>query len=84
VSAPPAPRPLRVQDLPIQLGELPAGPTDSVVDVPGVGVGHHTLWRDDSDPPRTVRSGVTVLDFGGSAFRAPVPAGGAVLNAPVR
>jgi D-aminopeptidase len=54
-----------------------------VLDVPGVGVGHLTVWRDEPAPPRgrgVARTGVTVLDPGGNCFRSPVPAGGAVLN----
>jgi D-aminopeptidase len=62
---------------------LPGGPTDSIVDVRGVGVGHATVWRDEADPPAgrgVARTGVTVIDPGGNCFREPVPAGGAVLN----
>ena len=73
----------RVADLGIRIGELPSGPTASILDVPGAGVGHTTVWRDEPDPPAgrgIARTGVTVLDPGGNLFRAPVPAGGAVLN----
>ncbi|HKD96545.1 MAG TPA: P1 family peptidase [Micromonosporaceae bacterium] len=59
------------------------GPTASIADVPGVGVGHATVWRDEPDPPAgrgVARTGVTVVDPGGNLYRAPVPAGGAVLN----
>jgi D-aminopeptidase len=62
---------------------LPAGPTASIADVPGVGVGHATVWRDEAPPPHgrgAARTGVTVIDPGGNLFRSPVPAGGAVLN----
>jgi D-aminopeptidase len=73
----------RAADLPIRIGLYPSGPTSSVLDVPGVGLGHSTVWR-DGDPPPTgrgvARTGVTVLDVGGNLFRSPVPAGGAVLN----
>jgi D-aminopeptidase len=54
-----------------------------VLDVPGVGLGHTTVWRDEADPPDGrggARTGVTVLDPGGNCFRRPMPAGGAVLN----
>ena len=73
----------RASDLGITIGLLPSGPTGSVLDVPGVGLGHATVWRDE--PPRRpgrgiARTGVTVLDPGGDVFAAPVPAGGAVLN----
>lgn len=73
----------RAADLGIKIGTLPTGPTDSIVDVPGVGVGHATVWRDEPPPPHgrgIARTGVTVIDLGGNLFRAPVPAGGAVLN----
>ncbi len=74
---------IRVADLGIQIGILPPGPTASIIDVPGVGVGHATVWRDEPPPPQgrgIARTGVTVLDPGGNLFRNPVPAGGAVLN----
>src|SRR5687767_7892126 len=73
----------RALDLGIRIGLLPPGPTNSILDVSGVGVGHATVWRDDPDPPRgrgIARTGVTVVDPGGNLFRAPIPAGGAVLN----
>lgn len=62
---------------------MPSGPTASITDVPGVGVGHATVWHDEPPPPAgrgVARTGVTVLDPGGNLFRSPVPAGGAVLN----
>ena len=34
-----------------RIGILPSGPTGSIVDVPGVGVGHATVWRDEPPPP---------------------------------
>ena len=37
----------RAAELGIRIGILPSGPTGSIVDVPGVGVGHATVWRDD-------------------------------------
>jgi D-aminopeptidase len=73
----------RVRDLGIRIGVLPSGPTASIADVPGAGVGHVTIWRDEPAPPAgrgIARTGVTVIDPGGNMFRAPVPAGGAVLN----
>jgi D-aminopeptidase len=51
--------------------------------VPGIGVGHATVWRDEQAPPAgrgAARTGVTVIDVAGNLFRHPVPAGGAVLN----
>ncbi|HEY7175473.1 MAG TPA: P1 family peptidase [Micromonosporaceae bacterium] len=73
----------RAADLGIHIGRFQPGPTDSIVDVPGVGVGHATVWRDEADPPVArgiARTGVTVVDPGGNLFRSPIPAGGAVLN----
>ena len=74
---------IRARDLGVTIGALPAGPTASIADVPGVGVGHATVWRDEPAPPAgrgIARTGVTVIDPGGSMFASPVPAGGAVLN----
>jgi D-aminopeptidase len=73
----------RAADLGISIGILPSGQTASILDVPGVGVGHATVWRDEPPPPEgrgAARTGVTVIDPGGSLFASPVPAGGAVLN----
>ena len=73
----------RARDLGVVIGTLPTGPTNSVLDVPGVGLGHTTLHRDEAAPPEgrgTARTGVTVLVVAEDAFARPVPAGGAVLN----
>jgi D-aminopeptidase len=73
----------RLADLGIRIGRLPAGPTGSVLDVPGVGVGHATVWRDEPDPPAgrgVARTGVTVLLPAADVCTEPVPAGGAVQN----
>jgi D-aminopeptidase len=73
----------RVADLGIRIGALSAGPTASILDVPGVGLGHATVWRDEPDPPLgrgVARTGVTVLLPGDDTFRRPVVAGGSVLN----
>jgi D-aminopeptidase len=73
----------RAAELGITIGIMPSGPTGSIIDVPGVGVGHATVWRDEPAPPDgrgVARTGVTVIDLGGNLFRSPVPAGGAVLN----
>jgi D-aminopeptidase len=73
----------RARELGIRIGGLPSGATASIADVPGVGVGHATVWRDEPVPPAgrgVARTGVTVIDPGGNLFRSPVPAGGAVLN----
>ncbi|HYJ69365.1 MAG TPA: P1 family peptidase [Nocardioidaceae bacterium] len=73
----------RATDLRINIGTLPAGRTNSVLDVAGVGLGHTTVWRDEPDPPDgrgIARTGVTVLVVAEDAFDVAVPAGGAVLN----
>jgi D-aminopeptidase len=73
----------RVADLGIRIGTMPSGPTASIVDVPGVGLGHATVWREEPPPPAgrgVARTGVSVLDLGGNLFQSPVPAGGAILN----
>src|ERR1700733_5603788 len=61
----------RVPDLGITIGLLPSGPTGSVLDVPGAGLGHATVWRDEPPPPAgrgIARTGVTVLDPGGAVL----------------
>jgi L-aminopeptidase/D-esterase-like protein len=73
----------RATDLGITIGLLPSGPAGSVLDVPGAGLGHATIRRDEPPPPAgrgIARTGVTVVDPGGDLFTAPVPAGAAVLN----
>jgi len=84
MSSPPVPR-ARPRDLGVVIGRLPPGPTDSIVDVPNVRVGHRTVWRDEPAPPAgrgVARTGVTaIVPFGvGELFRSRVPAGAAVLN----
>ena len=84
MSTPPPAR-LRARELGIEIGFLPTGPTNTITDVPGVLVGHTTVWRDEPDPPAgrgVARTGVTVIvPHGvGDVFRTPVPAGVAVLN----
>jgi D-aminopeptidase len=73
----------RANELGIEIGLMPSGPTGSVLDVAGVGLGHGTVHRDEPDPPEgrgRARTGVSVLVLADDAFERPVPAGGAVLN----
>ncbi len=73
----------RAADLGIRIGLMQPGPTGSVLDVAGVGLGHATIDRDEPDPPEgrgRGRTGVSVLVVADDAFERPVPAGGAVLN----
>ena len=74
----------RAREVGISIGVLPTGPTNSVLDVAGVGVGHTTLVRDEPAPPAgrgTARTGVTTLLLAEDAYTRPLAAGGAVLNA---
>ena len=64
---------------------MPPGPTNSIVDVANVAVGHATVWFDEPAPPGgrgVARTGVTaIVPFSpGELFGAPVPVGAAVLN----
>lgn len=76
---PPSPRGPRPRELGLRTGELEAGATDSIADVPGVRVGHVTVWRDEPEPPEgrgVARTGVTAVVPG----TLPLRAGVAVLN----
>jgi len=73
----------RAREVGIRIGTLPTGPTNSVLDVGGVGLGHATLVRDEPSPPDgrgTARTGVTTLVLAEDAYDRPLAAGGAVLN----
>ena len=52
----------RARDLGIAIGTLPTGPTNSVLDVEGVGLGHVTITRD------TARTGVSCLFLAEDAY----------------
>ena len=65
----------RARDYGVVSGELPAGATDSIVDVAGVSVGHVTLADGD------LQTGVTaILPHIGNLFRDKVPAACRVIN----
>ncbi len=69
----------------IRIGRLEPGPTNSIADVSGVGVGHVTVVRDEPNPPAgrgVARTGVTAITPAApeTLWREPVPAGVAVLN----
>ena len=59
---------------------MPTGPLDAITDVPGVRVGHVTIWHDE--PDGIARTGVTAIvpDDPGEMHRRPMAAGTAVLN----
>ena len=72
-----------IADFGLTIGTLPHGPTNSVLDVPGVGLGHTTIVRDEPAPPEgrgVARTVVTVLHLGEDLWERPAAAGGAVLN----
>jgi len=69
----------------LRIGELESGPTNSIADVAGVGVGHVTVVRDEPDPPGgrgVARTGVTAIMPAAPAtlHAQPLAAGVAVLN----
>jgi D-aminopeptidase len=69
----------------LRIGELDAGPSNSIADVAGVRVGHVTVMRDEADPPAgrgVARSGVTAIVPAPpeTLFAEPLAAGVAVLN----
>jgi len=73
----------RAREVGIEIGSAPTGPTNSVLDVAGVGLGHVTLVRDEDPPPSgrgIARTGVTALLLAEDAYLRPLAAGGAVLN----
>ena len=81
----PRPRGPRLRELGVAIGRGVPGPENAITDVPGVGVGHVTIWRDEPEPPagRGIgRSGVTVVvpREPGTLVRTPVAAGASVLN----
>ena len=62
------------------------GPHNAITDVPGVRVGHVTIWADEPAPPSgtgVARTGVTAIvpDDPSTLFDRPLAAGGATLNA---
>jgi len=66
---------LRARDMGLACGNLPAGPRNSIADVPGVRVGHRTLAHGD------IRTGVTaVLPHGRNLYREKPVAAVHVLN----
>jgi len=82
---PPAPRGPRLRELGLRIGELEPAATDSIADVPGVEVGHVTVWRDEPDPPAgrgVARTGVTAIVPAPleTLVQKPLHAGTAVLN----
>ena len=77
---PPHPR-QRPRDLGLRFGRFATGPHNAITDVPGVRVGHVTVWHGEGDEP-IARTGVTAIvpDSPIDMFRRPMPAAPAVLN----
>jgi D-aminopeptidase len=66
---------MRARDVGLSCGSLPTGERNNIADVPGVTVGHVTLFGG------TIRTGVTaILPHGGNMFRDKVVAAAYVLN----
>ena len=84
MSAPP-PRGPRLRDRGLSIGHYSPGAGNAITDVPGVAVGHVTVWRDEAEPPQgrgVARTGVTAILPGPveDLVRRPTRAGIAVLN----
>jgi D-aminopeptidase len=81
----PPPRGPRLREHGLAIGHGAPGPRNAITDVPGIRVGHVTIWRDEPEPPEgrgVGRSGVTVIVPRDPAtlVREPVSAGASVLN----
>ena len=75
----------RLREHGLRIGHLEPGLSNAISDVPGVAVGHVTVWRDEAEPPAgrgVARTGVTaILPAPADAiFHEPVPAGVSALN----
>lgn len=75
----------RLRDHGLRVGRLLPGAANAITDVPGVAVGHVTVWRDEPEPPAgrgVARTGVTAIVAAPPArlLQEPVAAGAAVLN----
>jgi D-aminopeptidase len=66
------------QELRFPVGHLPTGPLNAITDVPGVRVGHTTVWRDGEVTARTGATAVWPHD--GNPFRERVYAATSVFN----
>ena len=60
----------------LTFGRLPTGAANAITDVPGVRVGHVTIWHGEGDEP-IARTGVTAIvpDSPIGLFHRPMPAG---------
>ena len=71
-----------MRDHGIVIGALPTGTLNALTDVPGVRVGHETVWRGERGAGEPVaRTGVTAIwPHDGDPFRERVYAGSTALN----
>lgn len=68
----------RAREHGVTLGVLPPGPLNAITDVPGVRVGHTTVWKDH---PAVARTGATVIwPHDGNPFRERVYAATSSFN----
>ena len=76
----PRPRP-RARDLGLSFGRLSTGRNNAITDVPGVRVGHVSVWHGSGSEP-IARTGVTAIvpDDPAGLFARPMPAAPSVLN----
>ena len=63
----------RARDIGIGIGVLPTGPTNSVLDVAGVGLGHTTVVRDEAAPPDGTRHRAHRRHHAACSPRTPTP-----------
>lgn len=79
-SLPPLPR-AHARELGLTFGSFATGANNAITDVPGVRVGHVTVWHGEGDEP-IARTGVTAIvpDDPAALFAMPMPAAPAVLN----
>ena len=85
VTTPPSARGPRLREHGVRIGRFAPGAQNAITDVPGVAVGHVTVWRDEPEPPEgrgVARTGITAVLPHSQAelLREGAPAGGAVLN----
>ena len=70
----------KLRELGLMIGKYPTGLNNNITDVPGVKVGHFTLWADDKTG-RMQRTGVTtILPHEGNLFKEKVLGASYVIN----
>ncbi len=70
----------KLRELGLSIGVHPTGHNNNITDVPGVKVGHFTLWEEDEEG-RSLRTGVTaILPHEGNLFQEKVLGASYVIN----